>query len=413
MIQKLKASEVFKTLYDAYRSRKYRVIVLQGGSRSGKTYAIMQLLIILALENPIRISAWRLKRSWITPSAYADFKAYLKSINLFNEENLHGTSMTFTFNGTVEFGGLDDDQRLHGFTQDIAWMNEAIEADKSSFDQLEMRTRDVVILDFNPSEEESWIYELVKRDDVLFIHSTQKDNPFLAESIRKKIRSYEPTPINIQQGTADEYKWKVYGLGLPAKREGIIFPDYKLIPEWDSAARDVGYGLDFGFYPDPVSFARVGLLNGKLLIDELIYENELNNIIIEGSTKVSIQQRLMENGISRSNEIIADSAAKASISELRSVGYNVKPVQKYPGSIVDGLELMQRYAPFYVTERSVNLIRELKNYTRKKDFASGRFLKEPIDSFNHTIDLVRYVAQTKLAKRVGTGAKFHTGVDNY
>lgn len=392
MVQ-FKASIVFEQLWQAIVSKKYRVLVLQGGSRSGKTTAIIQVLILLAYQKRRRITIWRLKRSWIKPSVYADLVTYLQQVGLYSRPDHGQSEMTYALSDSIiEFGGLDDAQRLHGLTQDIAWLNEAIEVDKNSFDQLEMRTRDLIILDYNPSEEDNWVYDLAKRSDVCMIHSTQKNNPFLPAPIRRKIMSYEPTPHNIRLGTADEYKWKVYGLGLPAQREGLIFPTYELIPNFPEEARSLGYGLDFGFYPDPAAFAHVGIFNGRLIVDELFCETDLNNIrIAERPELPSIQHRLEEYGISRRDGIVADSAAKAAISELRGVGYNIQPVAKYPGSVADGLELMQQYAPFYATERSLNFIRELKNYSRRKDYVTGRFLKEPIDAHNHTVDLVRYV----------------------
>ncbi len=352
------------------------------------------------MQQPVRATVWRLKRTWSSATVYQDFLSYLKASGLYDSKQHHKSDLLYRMgDSSIEFGGLDDAQKLHGLSQHISWLNEAVEADRNSFDQLEMRTSDLIIIDYNPTEEDSWIYDLERRPDVLAIHSTQADNPFLGDAQRRKILSYEPTPENIQRGTADAYKWSVYGLGLPAKREGLIYPNFQLIPEWPAEARPIGYGLDFGFFPDPTALARVGLLNGKLVIDELLYENELNTVRIAERPEIpSIQQRLEELGVSRRDEIIADSAAKTSIAELQALRYNVQPVRKYPGSVEEGIALVQAYQPFYVTERSLNAIAELKNYTRKKNFATGTFLREPIDAHNHILDLVRYVVQTKLSK---------------
>jgi len=392
-ILRMEASKTFLDLYDAYnmRGKHPRVIVLVGGSRSGKTWALMQLLLIIGsgVERQ-RITIWRLKRTWVKPTVYNDFIGLLKKYDLYNKNNLNETELRYKlYNSNFEFGGLDDSQKLHGLTTDFVWINEAIEAGKDDFDQLEMRCTGTMFLDCNPSEEESWVYDLKKRDDVVFLHSTHLNNAFLPKEVRRKILGYEPTPANIALGTADTYKWSVYGLGLAAKREGLIFKDYEIIQEWNNDIKFIGIGLDFGFYPDPTAAIRVGLLNGRLVLDELFYENKL--LVGDHSESASIEKRLKENGVKEYMLIIADNSAQAAIMELKNKNFNIKATTKYPGSIIDGIELMLRYAPFYVTERSLNAIDELKKYTRKKDFASGRFLKEPIDGYNHLIDAARYV----------------------
>ena len=392
-ILRMEASKTFLDLYDAYnmRGKHPRVIALVGGSRSGKTWALMQLLLIIGSGHERhRITIWRLKRTWVKPTVYNDFIGLLKKYDLYNKINLNETELRYKlYNSNFEFGGLDDSQKLHGLTSDFVWINEAIEAGKDDFDQLEMRCTGTMFIDCNPTEEESWVYDLKKRDDVVFLHSTHLNNAFLPKEVRRKILGYEPTPANIALGTADTYKWSVYGLGLAAKREGLIFKDYEIIKVWNNDIKFIGIGLDFGFYPDPTAAIRVGLLNGRLVLDELFYENKL--LVGEHSESASIESRLRENGVKDYMLIIADNSAQAAIMELKNKNFNIKATTKYPGSIIDGIELMLRYAPFYVTERSLNAIDELKKYTRKKDFASGRFLKEPIDAYNHLIDAARYV----------------------
>ena len=402
---RMEASKTFLDLYDAYNieGKHPRVIVLVGGSRSGKTWGLMQLLLIIGsgVERQ-RITIWRLKRTWVKPTVYNDFIGLLKKYDLYNKNNLNETELRYRlYNSSYEFGGLDDSQKLHGLTTDFVWINEAIEAGKDDFDQLEMRCTGTMFLDCNPSEEESWVYDLKKRDDVVFLHSTHLNNAFLPKEVRRKILGYEPTAENIALGTADTYKWSVYGLGLAAKREGLIFKDYEIIQEWDDNIKFIGIGLDFGFYPDPTAAIRVGLLNGRLVLDELFYENKL--LVGDHSESASIEKRLKENGVKEHMLIIADNSAQAAIMELKNKNFNIKATTKYPGSIIDGIELMLRYSPFYVTERSLNAIDELKKYTRKKDFASGRFLKEPIDAYNHLIDAARYVVLDYIKSKKAQG----------
>lgn len=356
------------------------------------------------LERPnLRVTAWREKLTWARVSIMSDWERKFVIpagyMHLYNSTKVPPVWTMKQTGSTLEFSGLDDPQKVHGVASDIVWINEAIEAEKATVQQLLQRLEGKAIFDYNPSEEEHWVYELEKRDDCVKIHSTYKDNPFLPDTVVKEIEAYEDTPFNRQQGTVSEYHWQVYGLGLPAKREGLIFPEFEIIKEWPEECRLLGHGLDFGFYPDPAAFGRVGLLNGRLVLDELFYETGLNNIIASGREDVpSIEGKFRKLGITHRDEIQADSAGKSNINELCTAGYNVVGVKKYPGSVNDGIELMQKYMPFYVTERSVNTISELKNYTRKKDKVSGKFLSDPIDSYNHLIDLYRYVVQTKLNK---------------
>lgn len=403
---------VGEKLFDALRDPSVKIILMPGSSRSSKTYSIMQNIHLLMLERPnLRVTAWREKLTWARVSIMSDWErkfvipsGYAK---LYNSTKVPPVWTMKQTGSTLEFSGLDDPQKVHGVASDIVWINEAIEAEKATVQQLLQRLEGKAIFDYNPSEEEHWVYELEKRDDCVKIHSTYKDNPFLHDTVVKEIEAYEDTPFNRQQGTVSEYHWQVYGLGLPAKREGLIYPDWEIIDEWDQSARLLGYGLDFGFHPDPAALGRVGLLNGRLILDEMMYKTDLNNVIIKGREDLdSIQANLINLGIRRGTEIIADSAAKTSISELKAVGYRVEPVKKYPGSVIDGVNKMNNYAPFYVTSRSLNAIRELKNYIYLKDH-NGLFVKDslnklvPIDNYNHLLDLFRYVVQTKLISTRG------------
>lgn len=394
---------VGKKLYDALGDPRIKIILMPGGTRSGKTYAIMQCIHLMMIMQPqLRATAWRAKQTWIKLSILNDWeRKFLGACDLRGLYKATKTPLMYTMKATgstLEFSGLDDPQKAHGVASDIHWINEAIEAEELTFRQLLQRCEGKIIMDYNPSEEEHWVYNLARRNDCVTLHSTYLDNPFLPDTVIKEIEAYEDTPANRQQGTVSKYHWQVYGLGKAARREGLIFPQYEVIKEFPAHARFLGYGLDFGFYPDPVAFGRVALADGKLVLDECIYENGLNNIVIPGKEHIpSIEGRFRELGISRSEFIVADSAAKTSISELCHVGYNVHPVQKYAGSVKDGISLMQKYMPFQVTERSANTIRELKNYTWTRNPHTGLFLNEPIDKFNHLIDLYRYVVQTKIS----------------
>ena len=388
MLIKTKQSKIFYKNWEAIQSGKYRYILNEGGSRSTKTYSLIQCYLNLAGLELNRLTVWRAKRTWTKASVYNDFIRYIKSIGIYNKSHSNETELIYRFgNSSIEFNGMDDYQKLHGLTQDYAWLNEPMEAGKEDFEQIDMRTKKMLFFDYNPTEEVHFIYDLKKLPETFVIKSTIIDNPFIEDSVRRKIFSYEPTERNITRGTADVYKWKVYGLGEAAKREGLIYK-YEIIKEWPEDAKFIGYGIDFGFFPDPAACGKIGLYDGKLVIDEQFYENYLTYIGLEDS----IEARLRENKV-RNELIIADSAAKTGIKELRIAGFNIVPCFKYAGSVKDGIKLAKNYQPFLITERSLNAKKELDNYTWKKDIRNDVFTEEPIDDYNHLLDLMRYVIQ--------------------
>ena len=375
----------------AIESARFHVYVFEGGSRSSKTFSIIQHFIIFALshrDSPTRVVISRKKATWLATTVWSDFLKILMMSGLYEKVRINRTLKTIRLCSTVfEFIGLDDVQRLHGLTCDICWINEAIEATRDDFDQLEQRTSRFCILDYNPSAEEHWIYDNVcKREDCYFDHSTMLDNPFIPDNSRRKILSYEPTPENYEQGTADERKWKIYGLGQRAKIEGLIFPEYTLIEEIPAWVTKRWYSLDFGFTNDPTACAEVGFYNNALFIDEKFYAtNMLSKDIIREFKKL---KPLL---------IVSESADPRLVRELQLADLLIYPVQKYAGSIKAGIDFMKGLK-IYITSRSVNAIKEFDNYTYLQD-ANGRWLNDPEDDYNHIIDGVRYVCLEKLMGR--------------
>lgn len=366
-----------------------RIRVLEGGSRSSKTHSIIQYLILYcqdaASKGEIkRITIARQKLTWLKATLLNDFIEILQSYDLYNDNDFHRSEMRYTLFGCeIGFFGLDEPQKLHGRKQDVFWINEAVEATKDDFDQLEMRTTDFGILDFNPSVTNHWIFDSVlTREDVTHNHSTVLDNPFAPEKVVKKIYSYEPTEENIRRGSADENKWKIYGLGIRAMVEGIIFKNVTYCKEFPQVNKH-WIGIDFGFTNDPTVIVKVALNDGKVYCDELCYS--------QGLTNSDISNKLISLGISKSTTIIADKAEPKSIEELRRLGWNIIGADKGQGSINIGIDILKRYQ-IVITERSINAKREAENYTWRKDRNTNTYLNVPIDRDNHFWDAVRYVA---------------------
>lgn len=385
----LKATNVLKRTIQAESEGK-KIIIEEGGSRSSKTWSIFQFFILKALAGDgIGITIVRSHLSWIKATLLKDFEEILDKykINYTPEININRDSQIYYINGSeFAFFGLDYAQKLHGRPQHWFWINEAMEVKKEYFDQLEMRTRVGGIIDYNPVDDNHWVFELQKRPDVALIKSTMLDNPFLPNTIINKIKSYEPTEQNILQGTADDYMWQVYGLGNKAKLKGSIFSNWDIVDNIPEDAKFIAYGLDFGYSSDPTSLVELYLYNNEIYVNELIYETNLTN--------QDIADRMSELGINVEDEIYADSAEPKSIEEIYRLGFNVQAVEKGADSIRYGINLLKSYK-MWITKRSINLENELRKYKWAED-RTGRSLNKPVDNFNHAIDALRYAAMMTL-----------------
>lgn len=354
---------------------------------SSKTYSLIQFFIVYAMQEqrPTRIVISRKKGTWLNATVWVDFNNILTELGMvekrdyFKNKTLHQISINKT---TFEFVGLDDVQKLHGLTTDIFWINEAMEASKDDFDQLEQRTSRFAVLDYNPSAEQHWIYDTVcTRADCYFDHSTMLQNPFIPENSRRKILSYEPTEENYAQGTADERKWKIYGLGLRAALEGLVFENVEIIDHIPESIDKRAYAIDYGFAQDPSACIEVGYYHNNLYIDEKFYKaGMLTREIISELQALQHKRRL---------PIISESADPRMVEEIRQAGLPIYPVHKYGGSIEAGIDFM-RGCKIFLTARSVNAKKEFDNYTYAQD-KYGNWLNIPVDDYNHCIDSCRYV----------------------
>jgi phage terminase large subunit len=398
-------TKVFDDLLAAYRSGKYNVFVEEGGSRSSKTHSIIQFWINYANDNrgkPKRVIVTRKKGTWVKGTVVVDFLKILKKYGLYDRKahnKSEGAGIYRLYDTEFWFMGLDDEQRIHGMGSDAFWINEAIEASKNDYDQLMQRCSGFGVLDYNPSEEDHWIYDnICKRPRTYFHHSTLLDNRLIPKNARDQILSYEPTEENYTNGTVDKRKWEIYGLGKRAKIEGLVFETIEIVPEIPKWVKERFTGIDFGYTNDPTAIGEVGIQDNTLYVDELCYRTRMNIADIIKTLK----------DVNNDRKIISESADPRLVDEIYHSGFNIHPVEKGKGSVEAGIEKMKTMK-ICVTERSINAIKEFKNYTYQQD-KNGKWLNVPIDDMNHIIDLVRYVV---LMQVLGKNWKPQKNLENF
>jgi len=381
MEKRVPVSVVFEKNYCAGS----KIVVNQGGSRSGKTYSILQLLILVkAFEEKNQVfSIVRKSMPALRATAMRDFFDIIRTHDLYDQRNHNKTENTYVLNENLfEFMSLDQPQKKRGAKRTFLFLNKANELSLEDWIQLSMRTEKQIFIDYNPSMDEHWIYEtVIPREDCTYIHSTYLDNiQFLPEEVVREIENLK---------TIDKNYWRIYGMGEIGQIKGLVLTNWEPVETFPEECQWISYGMDFGFTNDPTVIVKVGMHGGEIWVDELLYSR--------GLTNQDIVTAMVKLTISKGDDIIADNQPQ-SIYEIRKEGFNIRPTFKGPNSIITGIDILKRFR-INVTKRSVNLIRELKNYKWKED-AMGNSMNQPVDKFNHAIDAMRYVCiDKKLAER--------------
>ncbi|GAB3936950.1 terminase large subunit [Mucilaginibacter myungsuensis] len=378
----LSTSTLFQQNYNA----NTHVVVNQGGTSSGKTYAILQVLFCMACaEEGMVITVVGQDIPNLKAGALRDALTIYKNSALLQRwvANYNRSDRVFEFvNGSIiEFNSYHDGQDAKSGKRDYLFINEANGVDHAIYTELALRTKRRVYIDYNPTAA-FWVHDkLLGKPDVQLIISDHRHNPFCDDGMRKRIEALKEENIEL---------WKVYARGLTGKVTGLVLGNWHICEEIPEHAKRLACGLDFGFTNDQTGCIEVFMQNGQLWVKELFYER--------GLTNPDIGRKLTENGVDKQMLIIADSAEPKSIEELRRMGWNMTGAMKGPGTVNLSIDILKRYR-INITRCSVNLIAELGKYKWKTD-KNGRTFNEPMDGFNHLIDPLRYIALNKL--RVNT-----------
>lgn len=375
---KTKGTILFEKNLNAYNDDRYRIIVNEGGTGSSKTYSLAQLMCSLLIGNPLaglRITISRKSLPSLKRTAMRDFYTVLKSWKLYDENNRNKTDHIYKFgNNMVEFIASDSPQKLRSQRRDILWINESNEFDLETYRQLAMRTEKKIFMDYNPSDEFHWIYDLViPREDCLLINSTYLDNPFLDPSLVSEIERYKKIDLNY---------WKIYGLGLRGKNQAKIYNNWKLVDELPLDKNiDRCYGLDFGFN------------NATALLDIVVYDDNIywdEKIYAKGLTTDDLIAKMKKENIDIKIPIYPDPSEPEKIYLIKKAGFHI-PMKKdkalTDNKVKDGIDYCKSRI-IYVTKRSVNIIKELKSYSWK--MKNEKVTDEPVKVNDHAMDAGRY-----------------------
>lgn len=366
---------IITTAIKKINALKRRIKIIQGGTSAGKTYGILPVLITKAATYPrTEISVVAESIPHLRRGALKDFLRIMKDTGRYFDERFNKSLLKYEFaNGSfIEFFSADDSSKLRGARRDILYINECNNVTFESYNELAIRTKKEVFLDFNPANE-FWVHTELKDElDADFIILTYKDNEALDDSI---ILQIEKNRLKAETSAYWSNWWRVYGLGEIGMLEGVIFSNWKQIENVPKEAKLIGIGLDFGYTNDPTSAIEIYSYNGTRIVNELVYRTGMLNSDI---AKI----------LPDSCPIYADSSEPKSIEEIRRYGKTIKGVTKGKDSINFGIQIMQSQE-YLVTTNSINLIKELRAYCWDTD-KSGTRLNKPIDINNHAIDALRY-----------------------
>ncbi len=385
---------------DGIENPPARIRVVQGGTSASKTISILMYLISLAqsdydkktrISNPTLTSVVSESVPHLKRGAIRDFLNIMQTHGYFKQSQWNQTDSIYTFEtgSKIEFFSSDNGDKLRGARRDRLFINEANNVTFDAFNQLEVRTKDFITCDYNPSAE-FWLFTEIMTPVSLFdwekIVLTYKDNEALSENIVSSIESR----MN-RKGW-----WQVYGMGQLGEVEGKIYKDWAIIQDIPHEARLERFAIDFGYSNDPTAIVAIYYYNGGYILDQLAFQKELLNKQIAD---------IILNQSSAPILTIADSAEPKSIAELGTYGLNVLPCEKGKDSVVNGIQLVQNQR-ISVTRRSADIIREYRNYLWRTD-KDGKIMNIPEGGFDHTMDAIRYGIVSLVKDRMGGGLVVH------
>lgn len=373
-------------LLDEMMKTDKRFILHVGGSRSGKTYSILQYLLVYCLKNKDKVVTIARKTfPSLRLGAMREFIQMLKDYDIYREQDHNKTNNFYSLNSnTIQFISIDQSIKLRGLKHDIVFIDEVNEISKEEADQLFMRTNERVIMAQNPSDALHWSLTYKASPACLYLHSTYKDNPFLPKAIINQIESYKDT---------DEDQWSVYGLGLPAKNNELVYNSYEFWSSEDELYsvdeegnkhplfEDIIYGADWGFnHPSAIVKVWIDSNYKRIWVKEMVHESFL--------TTDDLIVKMNDAGVEKERKMYGDSAEPKTIESVRRAGFDIVSSNK---EVKEGIDCIKSHK-LYIHSASVKLQEELKKYKWK--VKNEIKTDEPIKLFDDGLCALRYAVYT-------------------
>jgi phage terminase large subunit len=385
--RKLNPDKFNEWVYKGIDDYSHRIEVYYGGAGSGKSYGATQKVYLKALKYKRKVLVIRKIQRTIKDSIWSLIITHISNSGYYDACRINRSDFEIELpNGSIFiFKGLDDPEKIKsidGITDIV--IEEATELTEDDFTQLNLRLRALVdylqiYLMFNPISKKNWVYDyFFVRElplNVKIIKTTYLDNKFQRDEYKEELeRLKDRNPAY----------YRIYALGEFATLDKLVFPTYttKIISEADIQGLKRWIGLDFGYINDPsaIVWGYIDTVKRKIYVTgEYVKKGMKNNEIAETMTDLGLHK----------DKSYGDSAEPKSIDEIKSSGVNIEPTVKGKDSVIHGIQWIQQYE-LVVDERCFKVIEELDNYTWKKDKQTGEYVNEPVDTFNHTIDAIRY-----------------------
>lgn len=377
----LTLTRVFDNNLNAYKNDKFRYIINQGGTSSSKTFSVLQLLVLICIKYDVKIDVVGLSVPHLKSGVLNDMPAVCEQFNINFFEFFKETDKVFRFGkGRINFLAFDKLGKAHGGRRDILFMNEANHLNYNIVEQLMIRTRGKIFIDYNPTNA-FWVHKNIlvnEPEKSILIKSTYKDNNFLQQTIVDSIEA--------RRGDGNNNFWRVYGMGELGIAEGLVFNNFEQADFDINRFAQYRNGVDWGFSNDPFAFTRCAIENDCLYICKEIYQTGLLNKDSAPAVKEIVN-----------NEIVTcDSAEPKSIADFRTYGISAMPSRKGAGSIESGIKFLQSFKKIYIHKDCPNTYDEFCNYQWKLD-KNGEQLPQPVDAFNHAIDSIRYALESDMS----------------
>ena len=387
MKKKLNPKAFNKWIYDIIDNYDNRIEVYCGGAGSGKSYGALQKILLKGLNSKRRVLLIRKVGAYLKISIWQLFLDLLREVGIYDFCRINRSELEIELpNGSIFlFKGLDDPEKIKSVTgiTDIV-IEEATELVEDDFTQLNLRLRPKeekpqIYLMFNPISKTNWVYSYFfagdSPDNCLIINTTYKDNKFLTKEYVEELNKLEHR---------NPAYYRIYALGEFATLDKLVFPVYtkRLIADDEVMGLPVWTGLDFGYINDPSAIVtgNIDEKNKKIYVRrEYVKRGMLNDEIADTMITLGLHK----------DKSYGDSAEPKSIDEIKLKGVNIEPTVKGKDSIIHGIQWIGQYE-LIVDERCFKVCEELENYTWKKDKKTGEYVNEPVDTFNHTIDAMRY-----------------------